>query len=217
MPKKPAGLKLAYVAPMFAVILLGIFGYLYYFGENHAPYRNLKTYLGQAFERYSGSNMETSSQKPGEITIQQSNIAGAQVQALDLKTQNTSTENQLVQRKAPNDELRAAREELKAAKERVGELEREVSMIDTMLSQSQQKIAKLTKELNQEKQNGKLLSSEIEELKGAKKRIADLEGAVALGGKVSQSNKRLPTWPLRLIKKKRAGTSSDPSSQQRRI
>ena len=173
VPKKPAGLKLAYVAPMFAVILLGIFGYLYYFGENHAPYRNLKTYLGQAFERYSGSNMETSSQKPGEITIQQSNIAGAQVQALDLKTQNTSTENQLVQRKAPNDELRAAREELKAAKERVGELEREVSMIDTMLSQSQQKIAKLTKELNQEKQNGKLLSSEIEELKGAKKRIAD--------------------------------------------
>jgi type II secretory pathway predicted ATPase ExeA len=51
VPKKPAGLKLAYGTPIFVVILLGIFGYLYYFGENHAPYRNLKTYLGQAFDR----------------------------------------------------------------------------------------------------------------------------------------------------------------------
>ncbi len=158
---KPAGHKLAYVTPMFVVILLSIFGYLYFFGENHAPYRNLKTFLGQAFDRYTGSKSETSSQKPDEITIQQSNIAGTQVQALDLKTQNTSIENQLAQLKSHNEELRAALEELKGAKERVVELEREVPMLDTMLSQSQQKVAKLAKELNQEKQSGELLSSEL--------------------------------------------------------
>jgi len=161
VPKKPAGLKFAYVTPMIVVILLSIFGYLYFFGENHAPYRNLKTYLGQAFDRYTGSKSETSSQNPDETSIQQSNIAGAQVQALDLKTQNTDSENQLAQLKSPNEELRAALEELKGAKERVEELERVVPMLDTMLSQSQQKVAKLAKELNKEKQSGKLLSSEL--------------------------------------------------------
>ncbi len=159
--QKPAGLKLATVTPIFVVILLSIFGYLYFFGENHAPYRDFKTFLGQAVGRYNGSKSETSSQKPDETTIQQSNIAGAQVQALDLKNQNTSIENQLVRLKSHNEELRAALEELKGAKERVVELEREVPMLDTMLSQSQLKLAKLAKELNQEKQSGELLSSEL--------------------------------------------------------
>ena len=181
MRPKPAGLKLAYVTPLFVVILLSIFGYLYFFGENHAPYRNLKTYLGQAIDRYTGSKSETSSQKPDEITKPQSNIAGTQVQALDLKTQNISIENQLAQLKSHNEELSAALEELKGAKERVVELEREVPMLDTMLSQSQQKVAKLAKELHQEKESGKLLSSELKELKGAKERIAALEGMVAMG------------------------------------
>ena len=140
---KPAWLKFAYVGPMLVVILLSIFGYLYLFGENHPSYRNLKTFLGQAFDRYTGSKSETSSQKPDEISMQQSDIAGTQVRALELKTQNTSIENQLAQLKSHNEELRTDLEELKGAKERVVELEREVLMIDTMLSQSQQKLAQL--------------------------------------------------------------------------
>ena len=159
--KKPVGGKRGYVAPMFVVILLSIFGYFYFVGENHALYVNLKAYLGEAFERYTGLKSGTLSQKPDEIPIQQSNIAGAQVQALDIKTQNASTENQLAQPKSQNQELRAALDELKGAKERVVELESEVAMIDTMLSQSQHKIARLTKELNQEKQGGELLNSEL--------------------------------------------------------
>jgi len=43
--RKAAGLKLAYVAPMFIIILLCIFGYLYFLGENNAPPGNLKTSL----------------------------------------------------------------------------------------------------------------------------------------------------------------------------
>ena len=43
---KPAGLKLAYIIPMFAVILLSIFGYLYFFGENYAPFKKLITSIG---------------------------------------------------------------------------------------------------------------------------------------------------------------------------
>ena len=43
---KPAGLKLAYIIPIFAVILLSIFGYLYFFGENYAPFRKLITSIG---------------------------------------------------------------------------------------------------------------------------------------------------------------------------
>jgi chromosome segregation ATPase len=159
--KKPVGHKRAYILPTFAVILLSIFGYLYFLGDNHAPYRNLKAYLGQAYDRYIGPKSETSSQEPDEATIQQSSIVVAEVQALDLKTRNTSIEDQLAQLKSHNEELRAVVEELKGAKERVVELEREVPMIDAMLSQSQQKLAKLGKELNQEKQSKELLSSEL--------------------------------------------------------
>ena len=158
---KPARHKLAYATPVFVVILLSIFGYLYFFGENHASYRDLKTFLGQAFDRYTGSKSETSSQKPDEITITQTNISGTQAQALDLKTQNTSTENQLAQLKPHNEELKAALEELKGAKERIVELEREVPMLNTMLSQSQQKVAKLAKELKQGKHSGEVLSPEL--------------------------------------------------------
>jgi type II secretory pathway predicted ATPase ExeA len=160
-PKKPVGLKRAYVPPVFVVILLSIFGYLYFFGENNAPYRNLEAYLGQTLDRYTGPTSETSAPKPGETAILQSNIAGAQVQVLDLKTQNTSSENQLAQLKSNNEELGATLEELKGAKERVVELEREVAMIDTMLSQSQLKSAKLSKELKQENHKGEVLSSEL--------------------------------------------------------
>jgi type II secretory pathway predicted ATPase ExeA len=42
---KPAGRKFVYGIPMFVFILLSIFGYLYFFGENHAFYRNLKIFL----------------------------------------------------------------------------------------------------------------------------------------------------------------------------
>jgi type II secretory pathway predicted ATPase ExeA/chromosome segregation ATPase len=159
--EKPARLKLAHVPPLFVVILLSIFGYLYFVGENRAPYRDFKTFLGQTFEPYSGSKSETSSQKSDEITVRQANFAGTQVQALDLNTQKTSIENQLGQLRSPNEVLAADLEEITGAKERVVELEREVLMLETMISQSQQKVAKLVKELNQETASRELLSSEL--------------------------------------------------------
>jgi hypothetical protein len=53
---KPAGLRLAYITPVFVVILLSIFGYLYFFGENHPSYRKFitsvpETQLGQLTSR----------------------------------------------------------------------------------------------------------------------------------------------------------------------
>ena len=43
---KLGGHKLVYVTPIFVIILLSIFGYLYFFGENYAPFRKLITSIG---------------------------------------------------------------------------------------------------------------------------------------------------------------------------
>ena len=158
---KPAGRKLSYVIPMFVVFLLSIFGYLYFFGENHALYRNLKTFLGPAFDHHTGSKSETSSQKPDETTKRQSNIAGTKVQALDLKTQKTSIDTQLVQLKSRNEELTAALEELKGAKERVAALEGVAIGREQTLFQSEQKVSVLTNALDREKKSQDLLRAEL--------------------------------------------------------
>ena len=158
---KPAGLKLACVTSMLAVILFSIFGYLYFFGENHASYRSLKTFLGQAFDRYIVSKPETSSQKPDEITKRQSNIAGTQVQALDLKTQKTSIDTQLGQLRSRNEALTTALEELKGAEERAAALEGELATRDQAFSRSEKRLSDLTKELDQEKKSRELLSSDL--------------------------------------------------------
>jgi len=161
VPQKPAGHKLAYVTTMFVVILLGLFGYLYFFGENHAPYRNLKTFLAQAFDRYTGLKSETSSQKPDEITKRQSNIAKLQAQLVDLKTQKASIETQLGHLRSRNEELTADLEELKGAKERVAALEGVATMREQNLSQLEQTLVELTEELDREKKNREVLSSQL--------------------------------------------------------
>jgi type II secretory pathway predicted ATPase ExeA/predicted nucleic acid-binding Zn-ribbon protein len=106
--RKPAGLKLAYVAPMFMIILLCIFGYLYFLGKNNAPPGNLKT------------SLET---QPGQL-------------------------------KSSDDEPSADVKELKNANARVAALESAAAIREQMLSE-------LTEELDREKKNRELLSSEL--------------------------------------------------------
>ncbi len=214
-PKKPVGLKRAYVPPVFVVILFSVFGYFYFFGENHAPYRNLKAYLGQTLDRYIGPTSETSAPKPGETAIKQSNIAGAQVQALNLKTQNTSNENQSAQLISNNEGLRATLEELKGAKERVVELEREVAMIDTMLSQSQLKIARLSKELKLENHKeevlGSELSSKVDLIAELQEKLEDSQSnALKAETKIENSNKKINKLKENLLnlKKEKASTET---------
>jgi chromosome segregation ATPase len=159
-PSTPTGFKPAYVTAMSVVFLLSIFGYLYFFGENHAPYRNIKTFLGKAFDRYTGSKLETSSQKSDETATPQSNIAGTQVQALDVIAQKTLIENQLGQVKSRNEELTAELAELKGAKERIAELEEVAARREQTLSQAEQKLATLAAELDREKTSKETLNSE---------------------------------------------------------
>ncbi|MGD2012677.1 MAG: AAA family ATPase [Desulfobacterales bacterium] len=105
---KPAGRRLAYLIPISVVILLSIFGYLYFFGENHASYRKLKA----------------------------------------------SIRTQLEQMKFSDDESAANVEALKNLKARIAELESVAAMREQMLLE-------LTEELDREKKNGTLLSSEL--------------------------------------------------------
>ncbi|MGD9288578.1 MAG: AAA family ATPase, partial [Desulfobacterales bacterium] len=159
--KQPVGFKRSYLAPVFVVLLMGLLGYLYFFGDNHAAYRDLKTHLRQTVSRYIGADPDSSASQPDETVIQQSNVTGTQVQALALNSQGTPRKNQQAQLNSNNEELKATVAELKGAKERVAELEREVTMIDTMLSQSQLKVAKLSKEVKQERHKAEVLSSEL--------------------------------------------------------
>ena len=151
---KPAGLKLAYVTSMFVVILLSISGYLYFFGENYAPYRNLKTFLGQAFDRMTGSESQPSFQHPDEINIRQGDMAEPKVQVMDLKTQKASTEISPGQSRSSDDEPVADPKALKNANARVDELESVAALRKQML-------LKLREELDREKKNRELLSSEL--------------------------------------------------------
>jgi hypothetical protein len=105
---KSAGLRLAYITPIFVVILLSIFGYLYFFGENHPSYRKFIT----------------------------------------------SVENQLGQLKSSDDESAANVAALKNVKARVAKLENVAVMREQTLSE-------LTEELDREKKNRELLSSEL--------------------------------------------------------
>ena len=161
VPPKPTGFKFAYVTSMSVVFLLSIFGYLYLFGENHAPYRNFKTFLGQAFDRYTASKLETSSQKPDEITTQQSTIAGTPIQTLDLIAQKASFESQIGQLKSRNEALSADLAELKGVKEKITELEGTAAKRKQTLSQVKQKISELTNALDQEKKGQDLLRAEL--------------------------------------------------------
>ena len=103
VPPKATRFKLAYATSISMVFLLSLIGYLYFYGDNHAPYRDFKTFLGQAFDRYTGSKLETSSQKPDEIDTQQSNIAGTEVPTLDFTAQRASFENQIDELKSRNE------------------------------------------------------------------------------------------------------------------
>ena len=105
------------------VFLLSFVGYLYFYGDNHAPYREFKTFLGQTFDRYIGSTLETSSQTQDEIATQQSNIAGTEAQALDFAAQKASFENQIDQLKSRNEALAADLAELIGVREKIAELE----------------------------------------------------------------------------------------------
>jgi len=160
-PLKPTRFKLAYVTSISMVFLLSIFGYLYFYGDHHAPYWDFKTFLGQAFDRYTGSKLQTSSQKPDEVATQQGNIAGAQIQALDFTAQKASFENQLGQLKSRNEALATDLAELKGAKERIAELEEVAARREQTFSEAEQKVKELTNALEQEKKNQDLLRTEL--------------------------------------------------------
>ena len=161
LPPKATRFKLAYVTSISMVFLLSIFGYIYFYGDNHAPYRNFKTFLGQTFDRYIGSHLETSSKKPDEIATQQSNIAGTEIQALDFAAQKASFENQLDQLKSRNEALAADLAELNGAKERIAELKGVAANREQVLSEAAQKITELTNALDQEKKDQDLLRAEL--------------------------------------------------------
>ena len=161
VPPKPSRFKLTYVTSISIVFLLSFVGYLYFYGDNHAPYRNFKTSLGQTFGRYIGSNLETSSQKPDEIATQQSNIAGTETQALDFAAQKASFENQIDQLKSRNEALATDLAELNGAKDRIAELKGVAASREQALFEAAQKITELTNALDQEKKGQDLLRAEL--------------------------------------------------------
>ncbi len=159
--EEPAKLKLAYIPPLFVVILLSIFGYLYFVGENHRPYRDFKAFFGQTFKPYTGSKLETSSLKPDEIEKLKEEIAVLRDQLLALKLQNASSDTQPGQMITRNAEFAAALNELKGAKERVALLEGMTARREQTLSQSEQKVTDLTDGLDREKKSQELLRAEL--------------------------------------------------------
>ena len=187
MSPKATRFKLTYATSIFMVLLLSFVGYLYFYGDNHAPYRDFKTSLGQTFDRYIGSKLETSSQETDEIATQQSNITGTKIQALDFAAQKASFENQLDQLKSRNEALAADLAELNGAKDRIAELEGVAANREQALSEAKQKITELTNALDQEKKGQDLLRAELstnadqvtEVQQKLEERVAALEGELA--------------------------------------
>jgi chromosome segregation protein len=103
----------------------------------------------------SRSEMENNIEK----TIKE--IEELQEQLLDAKAQKGSAEKQLEQLSSSYEELRADLNELKGAKERAAALEGELAARDQALSRSEQQLSHLAKELDQEKESRRLLSSEL--------------------------------------------------------
>jgi type II secretory pathway predicted ATPase ExeA/chromosome segregation ATPase len=126
---KPARRKIAYMAPVAAIILACVFGYFYYFGNYNAFSLKAKTFLEKAIGRFTSSKSETSFQKADEMDKRAKEIA--------------------------------ALEELKSAKERVAELESAAVGREQMLSQSEQKLAKLAQDLDQEKESKGVIQAEL--------------------------------------------------------
>jgi type II secretory pathway predicted ATPase ExeA len=187
MSPKATRFKLTYATSIFMVLLLSFVGYLYFYGDNHAPYRDFKTSLGQTFDRYIGSKLETSSQETDEIATQQSSITGTKIQALDFAAQKASFENQLDQLKSRNEALAADLAELNGAKDRMAELEGVAANREQALSEAKQKITELTNALDQEKKGQDLLRAELstnadqvtEVQQKLEERVAALEGELA--------------------------------------
>jgi type II secretory pathway predicted ATPase ExeA len=195
---KPAGLKLACVTSMLAVILLSIFGYLYFFGENHASYRSLKTYLEglkgaqeriAALEGVATGREQTLLQLEQKVT-DQANALDREKKDQELLRAELSSKADLVTELQQKLEVTlSSRSELEndieKSKNEIGELRGQFLNLRAQKDSSDTQLVQL-RSLNEE------LTADLSKLKGVQERVAVLEGELSTRSQtLSQSEQKL--------------------------
>ncbi len=193
---KPAGRRLVYIIPISVVILLSIFGFLYFFGENYAPYRKLitsvRTQLGQ---------MKSSDDEPA-ANVKELKKAKARVAELESVTarqeQMLSKMTEKLEREKKNRELLSS--ELTSKVNLVDELQQKLEnsqpkslAFEAELEDSKIKINELQEQLlkvkaeeasvetqlDQLRYHNAELTADNQELKSLKKKVVALERELA--------------------------------------
>jgi type II secretory pathway predicted ATPase ExeA len=194
---KPARFKLAYVASMFVIILSCIFGYLYFFGENNAPLRNLITSIefqpGQSKSSYDEPAADVKELKDANARVAELESAAA------IREQMLSELTEDLDRGEKNRELLSS--ELSSKVGLIADLQQKLEnsqpntlVLETELKNSKIKINELQEQLLNLKEEKASAETQLEQLRSRNAELtADIQEMKGFKERVAAHESELPT------------------------
>lgn len=171
----PAARKKAVLTSVAVIILAIVIGYFLVDGENNPSFTDIQNFLKNEIAHFTDWNPSAAIQKPDNILMNQ----GGSEKSVENKVVPGNTKavgfKQPDKVQSPKKELNRALTELKTTKAKVTNLEKVALERKQLLIQNEEKLIKLTKELEQEKKNKDILQAELSSKAVA---VSDLQGKI---------------------------------------
>ena len=172
---KPAARKKAVLTSVAMIILASVIGYFLVDGETNPSFNDIQNFLKNEIAHFTDWNPNAAIQKPDNILMNQGGSDKSVEETVVPGNSKAVRFKQSDKLQSPKKELNRALTELKTTKARVTNLEKVALERKQLLIQNEEKLIKLTKELEQEKKNKDILQDKLSSKAVA---VSDLQGEI---------------------------------------